>query len=773
MPVDLTSPQTYLYVIMAGLILVLPGTAIYLLAHQLHGSLSHARPDRPDLADALLCSPALAVAFWPLMLLYLTLVGLSLTLPLLIVMLTASALCIVGVLFKGQRPVGHRVAPAHMRMEAGYSNPHSGAWPGRVRLTHGAALALSGMLALALAFRLADVQGLVVPMFGDSLHHTMIASLIANSGQVPSGYAPYVPVNTFTYHFGFHTLAAILNLLTGAPLPHAVLITGQILIVTALSVAGLLNRGMFHSWYAGLGAALLTGFASLMPAYYVNWGRYTQLAGNVLLVVALTLLVQTMGPRWTRASAALAALCVAGLVVVHYRILIFFGLFGLALAVAQLLTAWWAGRSFRDVGAAWVRGLLVVAGGMVVALPWLLNLWANYFPVLVGRLQTVTPDYLAVYNNPQSIAYFVGRFLPVMAALGLTLCMAPRAVMAVKGRRNPAPATGEGADQAHLQSERETSGMALAVWTALLVLSLWIVPGAIGSYTVAITLYIPLSALGGYALGWAMEKLVTATAGVGAGRKAMPQALTLTLALALGTVALAGAFSVASGTWHLIDPGRYQYVHAPDLQAFQWIRDNTPPTARFLISSEFSYAGRGVTATDAGMWLPLLTGRNVSVPALSAWMERPADPEFFTATRTLAAYTQPLAAPQPEGISTQQALRQAGVISSTHTLSDPETLALMRFLGITHVYVGVALGNSKPRLDVAAMRRDSRHYRLVYSEQGVYVFEVIYQVEGITGEPAHAVRARCDPTPPDRRFCLSEFFCRWPACGLLRLPTLG
>jgi hypothetical protein len=97
----------------------------------------------------------------------------------------------------------------------------------------------------------------------------------------------------------------------------------------------------------------------------------------------------------------------------------------------------------------------------------------------------------------------------------------------------------------------------------------------------------------------------------------------------------------------------------------------------------------------------------------------------------------------------------------------------MRFLGITHVYVGVALGNSKPRLDVAAMRRDSRHYRLVYSEQGVYVFEVIYQSEGVTGEPTHAVRVRRDPTPPDRRLCLSECFCRWSAGGLLRLPTFG
>src|SRR4029078_13392061 len=121
-----------------------------------------------------------------------------------------------------------------------------------------------------------------------------------------------------------------------------------------------------------------------------------------------------------------------------------------------------------------------------------------------------------------------------------------------------------------------------------------------------------------------------------------------------------------------------------DEAAFNWVKANTPPGAKFLISSEFSYSGRAVTASDAGMWLPLLTGRNVSVPALNSWMERPIEPDFFTRTRELAAYTQPLVSTPTSGTS-QADLVSRQVITGAHSLSDPETLALMRQLGVTHV----------------------------------------------------------------------------------------
>src|SRR5207249_3652831 len=154
----------------------------------------------------------------PLLLLYVSLLGLRLT-PLFVwVILALSLAAIVGFSFsrsKVQSP----------KSKVGTGGPWTldfGLWT-----TEG--VTLGGMTLLALGFRLGDIQGLPVPMFGDSLHHTIITTIIETTGRVPAGYQPFVPVDTFTYHFGFHTLAAVLAMLTGDTPTNAVLVMGQAL----------------------------------------------------------------------------------------------------------------------------------------------------------------------------------------------------------------------------------------------------------------------------------------------------------------------------------------------------------------------------------------------------------------------------------------------------------------------------------------------------------------------------------------------------------------
>jgi hypothetical protein len=255
----------------------------------------------------------------------------------------------------------------------------------------------------------------------------------------------------------------------------------------------------------------------------------------------------------------------------------------------------------------------------------------------------------------------------------------------------------------------------LVLWIVALIGSLWPVPGAIGAYAVAISLYLPLSALGGYAISLVAHFV-----------KFRPTIKLPEPAAPLAILAAAPILSLLLGTWHVSDPGTYSSVHDPDLAAFAWIKANTPPNARFLIASTFSYAGRGLTGSDAGMWLPLLADRNVSVPALSAWQEHPIDPTYFTDTRALAAYTQPIGTPGQPGDSLQVNLLSRNVITTTGDLSSPQPLALMEKLGITHVYSSVKAGNSHPRLDVEALRRDTDHYHLLYFKDGVYIFEISY-----------------------------------------------
>jgi hypothetical protein len=672
---DFSWIELYMHLVIAALILLAPGVALYLGLLQLGRERTG-----PRRTHALIFGLGLSVAVWPLLLLYLSSIGLRFTALLL------WAVVILSTAYAVYRIVVERPATLFT--------------PGSIATL----VSLGGMIALALFYRLGDVQNLPFPMFGDSLHHTLIATLIFNVGQVPQGYQPYVPVETFTYHFGFHTLAAIYAQVAAVSVSESVLFFGQVLNVATIPLAYAFNRWLFNSRLAGLGAALLTGFVSIMPAFYVNWGRYTQLAGHILLIPALIFLIRIMSPSRRRIDIALCAVCVAGLVVVHYRVLIFFGLFAVALAIWQLLSGW---RDIRALLPSWSRGLLAIMLGFVATIPWLVNLALNYFEGLTRRLGSVTPDYLQEYNNPGTIVKYVGQLLPALALLGLGIGVGYLAMS-----RRGTSANLETAQGRWLPPH--AACIVLVLWTALIIGSLfWPAPGALGSLTVAITLYIPLAALGGYGVGWLCERA----------RSLLKISPVVFAPVLLG---LAPLLAQLLGTSHVAAPGNWSYVQPADQQAFNWIRSNIPRSGRFLISSQFSYTGRAVTASDGGMWLPLLTGNNVIPPALSAWMEKPTVPTFFTDTRKLAGYAQPIGGPQQTDPSTQTNLLSRGTIAEVRPLTDPEALKLMRVMGITHIYSGADGGASSPRLDVAALRRDSQHFNLVYSRDGVYVFEVRY-----------------------------------------------
>ncbi|TLN08523.1 hypothetical protein FDZ74_12175, partial [bacterium] len=100
------------------------------------------------------------------------------------------------------------------------------------------ALALGGIALLvgALAWRLYQARDLLLPAWVDSVHHVLVVKLIEQNGGLPATYTPYFP-SDFTYHYGFHLLAALFSGLTRAPAELGTLWFGQAVnAVVALSV---------------------------------------------------------------------------------------------------------------------------------------------------------------------------------------------------------------------------------------------------------------------------------------------------------------------------------------------------------------------------------------------------------------------------------------------------------------------------------------------------------------------------------------------------------
>jgi hypothetical protein len=78
-------------------------------------------------------------------------------------------------------------------------------------------------------------------------------------------------------------LVAAAMQLSSLDLPQAMLVSGQALNVLQVLAAAGLATYLWRRPLAGIVAALVVGLLSIFPAYYVSWGRYTQLTGLLLL----------------------------------------------------------------------------------------------------------------------------------------------------------------------------------------------------------------------------------------------------------------------------------------------------------------------------------------------------------------------------------------------------------------------------------------------------------------------------------------------------------
>ena len=207
------------------------------------------------------------------------------------------------------------------------------------------------ILIIALATRLAMVRDLATPAWVDSVHHATITRMILDEGAIPSSYAPYIEVNTASYHAGFHSIAAMFQGISGIDLAQGMLIFGQVLNALMVFAAYLFTTTLTNRKLAGIIAALITGLLTPMPAYYTSWGRYTQLAGLLILPVAYYFFnyISETGNSQTEEKLTgskliigfiLVGISMGGLLLVHYRVAAFLGALIVVYYIVSLVKFW-------------------------------------------------------------------------------------------------------------------------------------------------------------------------------------------------------------------------------------------------------------------------------------------------------------------------------------------------------------------------------------------------------------------------------------------------
>lgn len=546
------------------------------------------------------------------------------------------------------------------------------------------------VIVATLATRLVVAHEHPFPAWSDSVHHVLLTELTARTGRLPTSMEPYFPVPLQRYHVGFYALSGVVQILAGVPAYAAVTWVAQVLSgLCGLGVYLVLDRHVGR--VAAVIGAVVAGLISHQPAFYVNWGRFTQLSAQTILLPAWLAVAEALralrarsdlaAPLRARAGAepwpgsgdagraeppgerasfgVWGALLVAGVFLLHLRVAIFLVL----LLVPTLAVALWQVR--HDARARRTTLLLataLLAAALALSGPRLLAAVAEYASgyraalLFHGGLRAGPqdrllgdPEYFSI--SREAVAYLFAGPLAIVALL-------LAAVIAVlRGNR---------------------VARLLLVWTVLLLAlgqaHLLQVPllNVTNLGAVLILLYLPASVI--LACGVA-ETLAWLRAGPGA------QTVVLLGFLALG--ALGARDRVTQ-----IEPTRF-FVTPADRRAMRWLDENAPETATIAVRTTFwlPHTPHGI---DAGTWIPYLTNRRITVGPMIANLK----PSYANWAAEMSRHVHAAAE------------------------DDAEWVWLWK-RGVRYAYLG-ALADPAEAVQLAK----SRHLALRYAEGGAYVFEI-------------------------------------------------
>ncbi len=696
----------------ALLLLPLPGVLLLLLA----------RPRGWDPAAWLGVALALGVAAWPVLWQWLSLAGVRWSGPVLWAAVGGGWFVAIFMAARSRkrRGAGGRVASSEWRVPlppgevrsglvvgetqgSKSTHLHSGSpaplppcspAPLRLRGTSSVVypLLLTTLLLATLATRFIAARDLAFPPWVDSSRHALITTIMVDSGQTPAGYEPFLPVDHFPYHFGFHTLSAGLSLMIARPLPELLLflmqLLGGLLPLTVYAAGWLVTRRRA----VGLLAAFLVALPFFFPGYYATWGRMTQLAA-MLILPPLLALTWRLGRGWPRLWPLVGALA-AGLFLTHFRVFLFYLPFA-------LLAALYHGLRLRRA-----RGLLLAGAlGGLLALPRLIELLRVTDPARAFGQS------LPGYNDFPTGYLTTGweRHYLILAAIGLAVLVAGLA-----------------------RRQRWTAFPSLLVlWTASLFALL--AGGRLGLpeslvvnlNSMYITLFLPLALFLAITAERAWAWVERRGAGEQEGRGATVQASTLAplchanrrpspdlsrgernpppatrplpprilcgfLALAAGVVLGLMALFGFRQQVNILNPQTILALPA-DTMGLNWMDENLPADARVAVNA-WRWLGETWAGADGGAWITPLTGRQTTTPPIDHIYNR----DLFLEVRTFNA-----------------------AASADEDWSDPASAAWLAEQGVTHVFVGRRGG----AFDPAELSRNPG-LSLLYQRDGVFIFAV-------------------------------------------------
>jgi len=428
----------------------------------------------------------------------------------------------------------------------------------------------------------------------DSLHHSLITNLVATTGRLPYNILPFDSTNLNHYHLGLYALTGPLQLLVGISAPQALLWFSQFLNgLCGLGIFLMLDRKVSRE--AGIFGMISVGLFSIFPSWFINWGRFTQLAAQTVLLPAALLAWETISThnsqrkileRQDWVDLILAGLLFAGVCLLHFRVAVF--LLGLILIICLSETI----KTDKRVRIFLRMATRVVVLGLIVLI--------IVLPTLISGLES----YL-VQRDPQSLTNELNLSLTEQSY--------------------------------YIQGDKDTWKLTWKSASFLVIGGLGMVVGLFSNKTRRLSLIIffwfvlmiVLSQL--YRLNIPALAFVNITAvllafylpfGIGAGilwqilfEKPNRLILKKLRLLAIGMIVFASFFTFYLRTNDFLEVRAF--MTPEDEAAMEWVKLNTDSEAVFGVNTAFLNPAMPY-GTDAGYWLPVYAERRTTTMTLLA-----------------------------------------------------------------------------------------------------------------------------------------------------------
>ncbi len=463
------------------------------------------------------------------------------------------------------------------------------------------------VIGFSVGLRLWVGRGFVMLPGSDAYHHTLIAQLFAEQGGIPDHYEPYAHLISFSYHFGFHSIVALVRWLFESDLLSTTKLVALSLNGAIAATVALCSEQITGSRRSGIVAAALAGIVMVSPFCLLRWSRFTQTTGMFFLPLAVLGLLSDKRERVPLFS----ALLVAATGFAHSRIAFFWGI--LAGVVGTIA---FGQKRWGDVKQIFKVGIL----GILLTLPWLVRIaWVQYDPYGFR----ITYPVLSGYNDLRRMEEPVLHFATNWPALFFVLVSAGIA----------------------LGGKRRLLTLTCLTWCAVLVAGAFLSQRFGFSFWDAKTTLLSLSVPFAVLVGLGMHALETRGGQVWRFIQA-----------GFWVLLLAGIVMAAGNLPGLIYT-RDIYLRPGDQVAMDWIRENLPADAVFAVNAiQFEWSPGWLVGSDAGYWIPLLAERTSVLPPMLYPLEI-ADPSLATDVRTI----QELLTAAEGSETTSEVMRRYGV----------------------------------------------------------------------------------------------------------------